>query len=54
MKSILALILSIVLVASAGQVTAGEWGYFAKDQEELYGAWVNMDYFGSIPQKIIY
>ena len=54
MKSILVLILSIVLFAFASQVIAGEWGYFAKDQEEFYGTWVNMDYFGSTPQKIIY
>ena len=47
MKSILALILSIVLVAfAAAHVIAGEWGYFGKDQEEFYGTWVNMDYFG--------
>ena len=54
MKSILVLILSIVLFAFASQVIAGEWGYFAKDQEVFYGTWVNMDYFGSTPQKIIY
>ena len=54
MKSILALILSIVLFAFATQVIAGEWGYFAKDQEELYGTWVNMKYGSNFPQKIIY
>ena len=54
MKSIFALILIIVLVAFAAQTIAGEWGYFAKDQEELYGTWVNMNYFGSTPQKVIY
>ena len=54
MKSILTLILSMVLLAFVGQVIAGEWGYFAKDQEELYGTWVNMKYVGIIPQKIIY
>jgi hypothetical protein len=53
MKSILALILSIVLFAFAAQVIAGEWGYFAKDQEELYGTWVNMGNFGDTPQKIM-
>ena len=54
MKSILALILSIVIFVFATQVMAGEWGYFAKDQEELYGTWVNMDYASCIPQKIVY
>jgi len=54
MKSILALILSIVIFAFATHAIAGEWGYFAGDQEELYGAWVNMKYGSSIPQKIIY
>jgi hypothetical protein len=55
MKSILALILSIVIFTFASQVIAGEWGYFAKGQEKLYGTWVNMDYASSsIPQKIIY
>ena len=54
MKSILVLILSVVLFAFASQVIAEKWAYFAKDQEEFYGTWVNMDYFGSIPQKIIY
>ena len=54
MKYIFALILSIVLVTFASQVIAGKWGYFAKDQEELYGTWVNMKYSSSIPQKIIY
>ena len=54
MKSILALVLSIVIFAFATQVIAGEWGYFAKDQEELYGTWVNMKYVSSIPQKIVY
>jgi hypothetical protein len=54
MKSISALILSIVILAFAIQAIAGQWGYFAKDQEELYGTWVNMDYFGDTPQKIIY
>ena len=54
MKSILALVLSIVISAFATQVIAGEWGYLAKDQEELYGTWVNIKYVSGIPQKIIY
>ena len=54
MKSILAFVLGIVILAFAAQAVAGEWGYFAKDQEELYGAWVNTKYMSSIPQKIIY
>ena len=54
MKSLLALILTIIIVFFAVDTIAGEWGYFAKDQEQLYGTWVNMDYTGSIPQKIIY
>ena len=54
MKPISALFLSIVIFAFATQAMAGEWGYFAKDQEELYGTWVNTKYVSSIPQKIIY
>jgi hypothetical protein len=54
MRSISALLLSIVIVAFATLVIAGEWGYFAKNQEELYGTWVNLKYVGSIPKKIIY
>ena len=54
MKSILALILSIGIFVFATQAIAGEWGYFAKDQEELYGTWVNTKYVSSIPQMIIY
>ena len=44
MKSLLALMLSITFVVSAGTVLAEEKAYVPKDNEELYGTWVNMDY----------
>ena len=53
MKSILALILSVTLLAITVDSIAKEWGYFAKDNEELYGTWVNLDYKGVVPQKVI-
>jgi hypothetical protein len=42
MKSTLALILSITLVAFAAAALAGERGYVAQDNEELYGIWINL------------
>lgn len=54
MKSPLALILSVTLLAFASDVIAGETAYFAKDNEALYGTWVNMDYFTRPPQKLIH
>jgi len=53
MKTILALILSLTLVAFTADSIAGEWGYYAKDNEELYGTWINMDYKGMPAQKIV-
>ena len=44
MKLILALIMSLILVALAANAYAGEDFYFAKEKEVLYGTWVNMEY----------
>jgi hypothetical protein len=44
----------LVLVAFSGTVLAGENVYKATDNEELFGAWVNKDYSGRPPQKVIY
>jgi len=41
MKSLLALVLSITLVVFAAGALAGERGYIAQDNEELYGIWLN-------------
>ena len=54
MKSILALILIITLMAFTADAFAGERAYFAKDKEELYGTWINMDYLTRPPQKIVF
>ena len=43
MKSLLALILSITLVAFTAGALAGERGYIVQDNEELYGVWINLD-----------
>lgn len=56
MKSLLAFILCLVFVAISGIVPAvgSETPYVAKDKEELYGTWVNMDYgWGGYTQKLI-
>ena len=58
MKSLLALILCLVLVAISGSALAGGYRrpYVATDKEELYGTWVNMDYgsgYGAYRQKRI-
>ena len=53
MKLILALILSITLLAITVDSIAKEWGYFAKDNEELYGTWINLDYKGMLAQKVV-
>ena len=53
MKLILALILSVTLVAFTSDSIAGERGYYAKDNEELYGTWINMEYKGMPAQKIV-
>ena len=36
--------MSVTLVAFTADSLAGEWGYYAKDNEEFYGTWVNPDY----------
>ena len=54
MKPLLALILSLTIVTFAADAIAGEFRYFAEDNEELYGEWVNTNY-GSRPlQKWVY
>jgi hypothetical protein len=53
MKSILALILSATLLAFTADSIAGEWGYFANDKEELYGAWINTDDKSLAAKKLI-
>jgi hypothetical protein len=55
MKSILPWILSLILVFVAVDSMAAEWWYFAGDNEELYGTWINMDYDSNIPsQKVVF
>jgi hypothetical protein len=51
MRSLLALILSLMLMAFATDVTAGKFRYFAGDNEELYGEWVNTNYTTNPLQK---
>ena len=55
MKLLSALILGAALVAFIGNIYAEEKPYVAKDNEELYGTWVNMDYKPDAvpPQKVI-
>jgi len=53
MKSLLALILSITLVAFTAGALAGERGYIVQDNEELYGMWINLDK-SKRPQKQIF
>ena len=54
MKSILVLVLGAVLITFTADVLAGETEYFAKDNEPLYGTWINMDYDTRPPQKLVY
>ncbi len=44
MKLLSTLILGAALVSFTGNIFAEEKTYVAKDNEELYGTWVNMDY----------
>ena len=44
MKSFTTLVLIIIFVAISGAVLAGDSEYKATDKEELFGAWVNLDY----------
>jgi hypothetical protein len=53
MKSLLALILSVSLVALASPVIAGDRGYFATDNEPIYGTWVNMDYTMAPAKRLV-
>jgi hypothetical protein len=53
MKSFLALILSVTFVAIAANVIAGERGYFATDNEPIYGTWVNMDYTMNPAKRLV-
>jgi hypothetical protein len=54
MKSILALILGVILLAFTADSIAKEWGYYAKDKEELYGTWINLDYKNIRSAKIVW
>jgi hypothetical protein len=54
MKSTLAFILIITLMAFTADAFAGERAYFAKDNEELYGTWINMDYLSKPSQKVVF
>ena len=53
MKSLLALILSITLVAFAAGALAGERGYIVQDNEELYGIWINLSKSRGNQEQII-
>ena len=54
MKSIITLFLCVILCTFAMNIFAGEDHYFARDDEELYGTWVNL-YYGTNPlQKLVY
>jgi hypothetical protein len=54
MKSIIILVLSLILCAFTMDVFAGGDYYFARDDEELYGTWVNLYYGTNPPQKLVY
>ena len=43
----------LILVAFSGTVFSGEKEYKATEKEELFGTWVNKDYSGRPPQKVI-
>ena len=44
MKSIFVLFMSLIMVALAANAYAAEDFYYAKENEILYGTWVNMEY----------
>jgi hypothetical protein len=44
MKSIIAMVLSVILSTFTMSLFAGEDYYFARDDEELYGTWINLHY----------
>lgn len=54
MKSILALVLGVILISFTADVLAEEINYFARDDEALYGTWVNLDYTSDPHQKLVY
>jgi hypothetical protein len=54
MKSNIALVLILILFTFAINVFAGEDYYFATDEEELYGTWINLYYGTNPPQKLVY
>jgi hypothetical protein len=54
MKSIIAMVLSVILCTLTMSVLAGEDYYFARDDEELYGTWINLYYGTNPPQKLVY
>ena len=54
-KLLTALILGAALMVFFWNALAGEKAYVPKDNEELYGTWVNMDYkTADPPQKLTY
>jgi hypothetical protein len=54
-KLLTALALGTTLMVFFGNAFAGDKAYVPKDNEELYGTWVNMDYkTGVPPQKLTY
>ena len=54
-KLLKVLILGAALMVFFGNALAGEKAYVPKDNEELYGTWVNMDYkTGDPSQKLTY
>jgi hypothetical protein len=54
MKSIIVLVISLILCTFGVNVFAGEDYYFASDDEELYGTWVNLHYGTNPLQKLVY
>jgi len=54
MKSIIAMVLSVILSTFTMSLFAGEDYYFARDDEELYGTWINLHYGTNPPQKLVY
>ena len=52
MKSLMALILAVALLAFTGNASAQEKTYIPKDNEEFYGTWVNTEYY-LVAQKVV-
>jgi hypothetical protein len=53
MKSLLALAFIVAIVVFLGNAVAEEKAYVPKDNEELYGTWVNPDCKGFPHQKLV-